>query len=280
MTFDFQTAQRIVLKALSSFRTGQKIGLDHLETVVGSIYGSECGVATAPGGDWRNCLGQGGASAVHQVAWDLVVQRVLTVENAQGNYSWSTVRVTDFGAEVLAEQRWAPYDPDGYIRELRRQAPTLGSLCQMYAEEALQCFRSGCHLAGVVMLGAASEGIVNELFRQFVAALKAGGVPEALSAEAKIEKEQSVYRKYEAFRKHFDTLVRPKLPPELGDDLNLQFDGIFNLIRYYRNDAGHPTGTRIERMSAFTSLVLFVPYCKRVEDLINWLEKNTGILNT
>jgi len=150
----------------------------------------------------------------------------------------------------------------------------------MYAEEALQCFRSGCHLAAVVMLGAASEGIVSELFRRFVAALKAGGVPEATSVEGKIEKEQSVYRKYEVFRKHFDSLVKPKLPSELGDDLNLQFDGVFNLIRYYRNDAGHPTGTRIERMSAYTSLVLFVPYCKRVEDLANWLDANSGSLNT
>jgi hypothetical protein len=129
------------------------------------------------------------------------------------------------------------------------------------------------------MLGAASEGIVNELFRRFTAALRAAGVPEAPSVEAKIGKEQSVYRKYGTFRKHFDSLVRPKLPPELGDDLNVQFDGVFNLIRFYRNDAGHPTGTRIERMSAFTSLVLFVPYCKRVEELVNWLDANPGALS-
>jgi hypothetical protein len=129
------------------------------------------------------------------------------------------------------------------------------------------------------MLGAASEGIVLELFRRFVTALKASNIPEAQSVEDKIEKEQSVYRKYEVFRKHFDSLVKPRLPSELGDDLNLQFDGVFNLIRFYRNDAGHPTGTRIERMSAFTSLVLFVPYCKRVEDLIDWLGANSGSLS-
>jgi hypothetical protein len=281
MTFDSQTAERIVLKALSSYKAGEKIGLDRLETEVGSIYGSECGVARpASWADWRHCLGPNGASTVHQVVWDLIVQRVLTVENAQGNYSWSTVSLTKFGAEVVAEQRWSPYDPDGYIKELRAQAPALTSLCQMYAEEALRCFSNGCYLATVVMLGAASEGIVNELFRRFVTALKAAGVPEAPSVQGKIEKEQSVYRKYEVFRKHFDPLVRPKLPPELGDDLNLQFDGVFNLIRFYRNDAGHPTGARIERMSAFTSLVLFVPYCKRVEDLVNWLDAKFGSLNT
>jgi hypothetical protein len=150
----------------------------------------------------------------------------------------------------------------------------------MYVEEALRCHRSGCYLATVVMLGAASEGIVDELFRRFIIALKVAKVSEAPSVKSKIEKEQSIYGKYEVFRKHFDCLVKPKLPSELSDDLNLQFDGVFNLIRFYRNDAGHPTGTRIERMSAFTSLVLFVPYCKRVEDLVNWLDANSGSLNT
>jgi len=216
--------------------------------------------------------------AVHEAIWDLIVQRVLTVE-AKGSYQWAFLRLTDFGQEAVKEQRWSPYDPTGYVTELSRQAPTLASLCRMYTEEALRCFHSGCYLATVVMLGAASEGIVNELFRRFVAALKAGGVAEAGSVQRKIEKEQSVYKKYEAFKNHFEPHTKSKLPPRLRDDLTLQFDGVFNLIRFYRNDAGHPTGTQIERMSAFTSLVLFVPYCKRVEDVINWLEENSESLN-
>jgi hypothetical protein len=230
--------------------------------------------------DSRQYLGRDGIALVNEVVWDLIIDRVLTIGSDSANPDWPWLRLTEFGSEVVRQQRWSPYDPDGYVGELRKQAPALALLCQMYAEEALRCFRGGCYLAAVVMLGAASEGIVTELFRRFVAALKAGGVPEALSVEGKIEKEQSVYRKYEVFRKHFDSLVKPKLPSELGDDLNLQFDGVFNLIRFYRNDAGHPTGTRIERMSAFTSLVLFVPYCKRVEDLASWLDANSGSLNT
>jgi len=249
---------------------------DSIETGVGALYGRELGQTTpGPSGDWRACLGPSGSAMINEILWDCIVQRILTP--TEGNSA--ILRLTDFGKEVIKEQRWSPYDPDGYLAELRKQAPAMGSICQMYAQEALQCFSGGCYLAAVVMLGAASEGIVIQLFRRFVAALKGGGMPEASSVETKIEDQQSVYGKYGIFRKHFDSLVKPKLPSELGDDLNLQFDGVFNLIRYYRNDAGHPTGTRIERMSAFTSLVLFVPYCKRVEDLANWLEANSGILN-
>jgi hypothetical protein len=266
MMLDIETSRRLVLQFLAgqpSFGQGLNDQVSDIERWVAGQAGT---------------LTPQDQSKVDEVIWDLIVQRVLTIES-KGSYGWAFLRLTGFGKEVVKEQRWSPYDPDGYVRELRKQAPALASLCQMYAEEALQCFRSGCYLAAVVMLGAASEGIVNELFRRFITALKAGGVPEAPSVEGKIEKEQSIYRKYEVFRKHFDPLVKPKLPSDLSDDLNLQFDGVFNLIRFYRNDAGHPTGTKIERTSAFTSLVLFVPYCKRVEDLINWLKANSGILN-
>jgi len=276
LTFDLATARRLVLKILASMNPSSNITLDAVETGVGADYGRERGQTTpGPSRDWRACLGPNGSAMVYEIIWDCIVQRILTP--TEGNNA--ILRLTDFGTEVVKERRWSPYDPDGYLKELSAQAPALSSHCRMYAAEALQCFRGSCFLATVVMLGAASEGIVLELFRRFVTALKAGNVPEAPSVEDKIEKEQSVYRKYEVFRKHFDSLVRPKLPSELGDDLNLQFDGVFNLIRFYRNDAGHPTGTRIERMSAFTSLVLFVPYCKRVEDLINWLDANSGSLN-
>ncbi len=279
MTFDLTTARRITLKQLSGAGPGSEIQISSLEANVSHAYATECGITTAPySGDWRQHLGLNGTTFIHQVIWDLIVQRVLTVRN-YGNYSWAAVSVTDYGAEVLKEQRWSPYDQDGYLKELHTRTPRLASLCNMYAVEALQCFRGGCYLATVVMLGAASEGIINELFRRFLAALKVGGVPEASSVEDKIKKEQSIYRKYEVFRRYFDSLVKPKLSSELSDDLNIQFDGVFNLIRFYRNDAGHPTGTQIERMSAFTSLILFVPYCKRVEDLINWLEASAGTLN-
>ncbi len=271
-------ARTLVLRYLASNPRFTQVGRIHVG--VGELIAREAG-------QWRQgipidgvqYLGRNGIALINEVVWDLIIERVLTIGSDSANPEWPWLRLTDFGLEVAGQQRWSPYDPDGYIRELCEQAPALASVCQMYVEEALRCFRSGCHLAAVVMLGAASEGIVEELFRQFVKAVKVGGVPEAPSVEGKIEKEQSVYRRYEVFRKHFDSLVKPKLPSELGDDLNLQFDGVFNLIRYYRNDAGHPSGTRIERMSAFTSLVLFVPYCKRVADLSNWLEANSGTLN-
>ena len=277
MTFDLQTAERVVLKALSSCKAGHKICLDHLETQVGHIYGCESGVTIAPGGDWRNCLGQDGLSLVHQVVWDLIVQRVLTIQNASGNYSWSTVSLTQFGVEVLPEQRWSPYDPDGYLKELANKAPKLVKLCEMYIAEALTCFRGGAYLATAVMLGAASEGNVLDLLRRFHSAMVKAAMSEHTGYQDKIRKAHSFYEKYQVFLRYFGS-VKGKLPGSLGDDWEGQMDGVLHLIRHYRNDAGHPTGSTVERMSAFRTLVLFPDYCQRIEQVGDWLESHANEL--
>jgi hypothetical protein len=80
------------------------------------------------------------------------------------------------------------------------------------------------------------------------------------------------------FRRYFDP-VRAKLPGHLVDDLDGQMDGVLNLIRNYRNDAVHPTKTKIERMAAFRNLVLFGPYSQRIEQLGDWLESNADKLS-
>ena len=215
---------------------------------------------------------------IEEAIWDLIIGRVLTIES-KGNFGWDHLRVTDFGAEVVREQRWSPYDPDGYLKELASQAPGATRLCGLYVEEALRCFRGGSYLATAVMLGAASEGVVLNLFKSLLDAMKANrGMPEVSGYESNLNRAHSVFEKHKEFKKYFEP-IRVRLPGNLNDDLDLQLDGVFNLIRYYRNSSGHPTGTQVERMAAYTSLVLFVPYCKRVEDVGNWLISHAEELN-
>jgi hypothetical protein len=44
--------------------------------------------------------------------------------------------------------------------------------------------------------------------------------------------------------------------------------------RRTRNDAGHPTGRRMERDEIHALLLLFPTYCKMVHDLMVWLATN------
>ena len=60
----------------------------------------------------------------------------------------------------------------------------------------------------------------------------------------------------------------------VADDLDIQLDGVFNLIRNTRNDAGHPTSTNIDRRLAYANLQLFIPYCSRIYNLIAYFNNN------
>ena len=280
---DLPTTRRLVLRYLAgvSRSPGAPLNVADLEAQIGQWWSEEQGRSTPPtNGEWRLCLRPGGLPKVHEVIWDLVAQRVVTpstvgpTDDPDGRSAirnWSYLRLTDYGAQVVKAQQWSPHDPDGYLKEFSRQAPKLTQAYHIYVEEALGCFVSGRYLATAVMLGAASEGAMLDLFQSLTDAMKANGrMPEVEAFERKLNKARSVFEKYGEFRKHFDSL-RAKLPPNLNDDLDLQLDGVFNLIRYYRNSSGHPTGSQVERMAAFTSLVLFLPYCKRTEDVGSWL---------
>jgi hypothetical protein len=49
---------------------------------------------------------------------------------------------------------------------------------------------------------------------------------------------------------------------------------VFYLIRTARNDAGHPTGRKIEKEVIHANLLLFPSYCKRVYGLIEYFSSN------
>ena len=175
LIFDLPTARRLVLTVLASMNPAATTDLATVESNVRAYYGRERGQTTpGPSGDWRACLGRNGSAFVFEFLWDSLFKGSYTHTRQQCNS-----KVNSLWAVVVKEQRWSPYDPDGYLKELSIQAPTLSSHCRMYAAEALQCLRGGCYLATVVMLELHRKGIVIELFCGFVAALKAGGVSEA-----------------------------------------------------------------------------------------------------
>jgi hypothetical protein len=60
---------------------------------------------------------------------------------------------------------------------------------------------------------------------------------------------------------------RHDLPVELSDNLALTFDGVLDLLRVARNDAGHPTGRYIDRQDAYVNLQLFGRFAERLEGL-------------
>jgi hypothetical protein len=54
-------------------------------------------------------------------------------------------------------------------------------------------------------------------------------------------------------------------------------NGVFTLLRSFRNEAGHPTGTRVDREQAYANLQVFPHYLATVYGLIRWLDANRPV---
>ena len=140
-----------------------------------------------------------------------------------------------------------------------------------YVKESLLTFLAGRYLAATVMLGVASERCVDLLIDSYLNAI--ANATQRQAVERKVKRAgRSVKRRFDTLR---GELIALALPSDLGDALDIQLSGVFTLIRYSRNDAGHPTGQAIDRDVAHGNLLLFPQYCKRVYGLINYFQTNT-----
>jgi hypothetical protein len=63
---------------------------------------------------------------------------------------------------------------------------------------------------------------------------------------------------------------RIPLTSEIKEDLETNFLGIIAIIRNFRNESGHPTGNIISREQCCVNLNLFIPYCKKMYQLMDF----------
>ncbi len=219
-------------------------------------------------GGWHS-MPEEDVEKVREIINDLVVEGALMwgVSFQEPGPPW--VKVTKSGEKVLADGEPAPHDPDGYLGYLKREVPSIDETILTYVSEALQAYLRGLILSSTVMLGCASEKAFLLLVDAYTKAVTDD------SKRARFEKESygPIKRKLDAFRAEVPNF-RDKLPSNLRDDLEVQLDATFNLIRTTRNDAGHPSGRKVERHLVYANLRLFPPYCKRVYELIQFFDQN------
>ena len=208
---------------------------------------------------------------LREIIWELLVQGVLAPGMNSANPDFPFIHVTEYGERCLDANAILPHDPDGYLKQLQQQVgKPLDNIVLTYVEESLLTFLAGRYLAATVMLGVASERCVDLLIKAYLNAI--ANASQKAAFERKVKRAgRSVKRRFDALR---DELLALTLPAELADALDIQLSGIFTLIRYSRNDAGHPTGQTVDRDVAHGNLLLFPQYCKRVYGLIDYFQTN------
>lgn len=194
--------------------------------------------------------------------WGLVAEGLVYLDHEdQPSDAWWRWKLSPAGLRAVNGGAWEPTTMDRYLNRLRRDAPALDGIVLQYVEEALRAFNAQCYLAAAVMVGVASERAFLLLAEAFAEAV--GEQASALRKELSNPR-SSQHRRYAEFRKLVEHR-RDRLPNGLVDPIAL--DGVAELLRVVRNDAGHPTGAEIDEDTARTQLLIAGPYLQKMARL-------------
>jgi hypothetical protein len=201
-----------------------------------------------------------------ELFWDLFRQGVISLGLNDSNREFPFFHLTRFGRELAqGQEAYFFHDVSSYEAAIRREVPDIDNITLLSLKEAMQAFRAGCMLSATVMLGVSVEHTFELLLEQL----------EAHSTHKKtfapVFSERALLRKFNKFRALIDSMAKT-LPAEIKEDLDTHFAGILSVIRTYRNESGHPTGKIIDREQTFVLLQLFIPYCKKQYQLMQYFK--------
>ena len=122
------------------------------------------------------------------------------------------------------------------------------------------------------MLGAASEKIIYLLAEKI----------KDFSLGSKIKKNIINALKYRKLKLLLDSIQeaineltnQEKIPYDIHEGINNHLSSLFDAIRVQRNDAVHPIAGEINKNKLRLSLLGFPHACKKVYDILNWLDRN------
>jgi len=200
-----------------------------------------------------------------EVFWDLFREGVITLGLNDMNKEFPFFRLSRLGKRLIENQdTYFFHDVGTYSALLQSQIPKIDAVTLLYVKEALQAFRAGCLLSSTVMLGVATEHTFNLV-------LEAADKSQHSREFASANKERSMLARLDKFRRILDQ-KRKSLPQGVREDLDTNFSGLQSIIRNFRNQSGHPTGQIVEREQVYVLLNLFVPYCRKMYQLIEYFK--------
>lgn len=197
-----------------------------------------------------------------EVFWSFFREGIITLGVNDANRELPFFRVTEFGRRIADhEAAYFFHDVSSYEGQLRENIPDIDDTTVIYLKEAMQSFHVGCVLAATVMLGVATEHTFLFLLD------KIAGNAKHSATFAKVNGERTILQKVNKFKNILDQQSKG-LPGKIKEDLDTHFAGIQSIIRTFRNQSGHPTGKIVDREQAYVLLNLFIPYCKKMYQLM------------
>ncbi len=203
------------------------------------------------------------AVSVRAVLWQFVGVGVL-VPRSMLDARNQFFTLSSYGRQILSEAKESPYDPTGFLKRLEVDAPRLESATLGFVAEALGCYLSRHHRAAAVMIGLASENEILKLSDIYGDSLD-GATKQRFGSG--IDQKRSLKEKFQYL---YERLRQEKLPVE-GQEIDTWLQGIFQIIRLHRNDAGHLLAHKPTREAVYANLNLFLTYARNLSRLKEYL---------
>ncbi len=193
----------------------------------------------------------------------------MTIGNYNGD-TWPWLSLTEYGKKAINSNPPAPNDYTGYLRRVKNEIPQLDPIIETYLEESIRTFNINQLLSSTITLGCASEKALLILIDSFKQSFNDNS--KAIAFSKKVEG-KFIKTQFDEFDKAIRQIL-PQLPSELKGGYTTVLIGVFEWIRTNRNDAGHPTGQKIDKDTLFSHLQVFIRYCKYIYQLKSYLDKN------
>lgn len=271
---ELEELRSLAFEALKRFQNGKNFWGGGLQygTIIPEIeyVAAQKGLIPVSGGNFQEAkVTEDEVVKILEIISNFLNEGILMWGLNRSNLAPPFMRITSYGGKVLASEDVVPHDPDGFIKSFKEKVPNVDELILLYLVESIQTFRNNNLLSSLVMLGVASEASFNLLYDSFTKSLTG---PKKQKFE-RLATNISLKTKFDELMKELKR-IEPSLPKDISENLESEIGGIFNLIRYQRNDAGHPTGKQTTRDEVFVSLRLFRIYCSKLYKLVTWLANN------
>jgi hypothetical protein len=230
------------------------------------------------------------ARFVRQALWELYLQEILApapesefplgIDRGGRPYSYLDLDygiLTEYGRDILtdATSRIQVHDPDGYLDNFRNAAPPADVEMMRYLEESVAVFRGAHFLGTVVLLGIASERLIDVLAERLRDALDVPGRTEWFNG--KYFNKRDISARFRALSgklvgEYSEDLDRAKLKDAWTGVVTLTFEQ----IRCARNDIAHPMGREFTWNEVSGFLHSFVQYFLYINRIVSLLESKPG----
>ena len=197
-----------------------------------------------------------------EVFWDLFRQGIITLGTDDANREFPFFKLSSYGRRVLKDPgTYFFHDVSSYEQVIKQNIPQVDDLTLLYLKEAMQAFRVNCTLSASVMLGVATE----HTFLKLLETIEANS--QYSSVYRNVFTQRTILHKFNKFRNILDQNLKD-VPSKIKEDLDTNLSGILSIIRNFRNESGHPSGKIISREQCYILLNLFIPYCKKIYQMM------------